>query len=128
MSDSMRVPISTRCPTCGSQSLFVGSGGHLTCALLTCRNPSVSDAIERYKAIEMTLARFVDNSDNWASLAGIAAKALHYPDYFDRAGIAEELQMLDQRGRSLLGRPKPRPAVDAVDPNAASTGTPTTRE
>ena len=27
------------CPTCGSRSLFVGSGGYITCANLHCSDP-----------------------------------------------------------------------------------------
>jgi hypothetical protein len=38
--------IETPCPNCGSRSLFIGSGGHLTCAVLRCTNPSVEGAIE----------------------------------------------------------------------------------
>jgi hypothetical protein len=38
--------IVTRCPSCGSQSLFLGSGGHLTCAVIGCKEPGVERAIE----------------------------------------------------------------------------------
>lgn len=35
-----------RCPTCGSSSLFVGSGGYLTCGNLSCSRPeSPSEAL-----------------------------------------------------------------------------------
>lgn len=33
--------IANRCPSCGSQSLFVGAGGWLTCSRLDCRSPGV---------------------------------------------------------------------------------------
>lgn len=36
--------ITTPCPACGARSLFIGSGGHLTCAVLRCPNPGVEDA------------------------------------------------------------------------------------
>lgn len=32
--------IKTPCPACGLKSLFIGSGGHLTCANLSCKEPS----------------------------------------------------------------------------------------
>jgi len=57
MSDSMREPaeslrisIVTRCPACHHQTLFVGSGGHLTCSWLQCPNPSVAEAIEQLES------------------------------------------------------------------------------
>jgi len=28
------------CPACGSRSLFIGSGGYLTCAVIECPDPS----------------------------------------------------------------------------------------
>lgn len=33
--------ITTRCPSCGHQSLFIAVGGHLTCSWLKCPEPSV---------------------------------------------------------------------------------------
>ena len=39
--------ITDKCPTCGCTSLFIGSGGYLTCAVLECPNPGVGDAIAR---------------------------------------------------------------------------------
>ena len=32
--------IVTRCPSCRAQSLFIGEGGHLTCSVIGCKNPS----------------------------------------------------------------------------------------
>lgn len=32
-----------RCPACRGQSLFLGSGGHITCARLDCPNPCAAD-------------------------------------------------------------------------------------
>ncbi len=29
------------CPACGTRSLFVGSGGYVTCGLLGCPNPTL---------------------------------------------------------------------------------------
>jgi hypothetical protein len=41
--------IGTPCPACGSGSLFVGSGGHLTCAVLECPDPGVEHVVRRLK-------------------------------------------------------------------------------
>ena len=42
--------IADRCPTCGHTTLFIGSGGWLTCSLIGCKEPGVSRAIELLKA------------------------------------------------------------------------------
>jgi hypothetical protein len=47
MSDEPK--IATPCPTCGNSTLFVGSGGHLTCSWLKCRQPGVEVAIDALK-------------------------------------------------------------------------------
>lgn len=39
--------ITTRCPSCGHQSLFIGSGGHLTCSWLECKDPGLERAIAK---------------------------------------------------------------------------------
>lgn len=33
--------ITTPCPCCGAKSIFVASGGHLTCSVIGCKEPSV---------------------------------------------------------------------------------------
>lgn len=33
------------CPACGSRSLFVGSGGHITCGVIGCPDPCVVDKL-----------------------------------------------------------------------------------
>lgn len=40
------------CPSCGSHSLFIGMGGHLTCSVIGCKDPGVTRAItaERNRA------------------------------------------------------------------------------
>lgn len=43
--------ISTPCPACGSSSLVVGTGGHLTCSVLRCPQPGVEHEISRLKAV-----------------------------------------------------------------------------
>ena len=48
--------IVTPCPACGGQSLFIGSGGHLTCASVPkdqfqgCPSPGVDETVKRIKA------------------------------------------------------------------------------
>jgi prefoldin subunit 5 len=49
--------IVTRCPSCNGQFLFIGTGGHLTCSSLDCKEPSVGSAVEQLKAERDDLAR-----------------------------------------------------------------------
>ena len=37
--------ITTRCPSCGGETLFIGSGGHLICSVIGCREPSVERCV-----------------------------------------------------------------------------------
>lgn len=37
--------VAGHCPACGWQSLFLGKGGHVTCARLACPNPTAVDEI-----------------------------------------------------------------------------------
>lgn len=39
--------IATRCPACGRDTLFIGSGGWLTCSWLQCPNPGVDGALQQ---------------------------------------------------------------------------------
>lgn len=39
--------IVTPCPACGARSLFIGEGGHLTCGVIGCKDPSVESAVEK---------------------------------------------------------------------------------
>lgn len=34
-----------RCPACGGSSLFLGSGGHVTCSRIHCSNPCAADEL-----------------------------------------------------------------------------------
>ena len=45
-----RDKIVTPCPSCGRTTLFIGNGGHLTCSLLGCKQPSVERAIREHEA------------------------------------------------------------------------------
>lgn len=41
-----------RCPWCGSQSLFVGKGGYVTCSWIECRRPdAASNLLEQSCAV-----------------------------------------------------------------------------
>lgn len=42
--------INTRCPSCGSSTLFVAEGGHLTCSLIGCKQPGVERAIAELRS------------------------------------------------------------------------------
>lgn len=43
MSDKVR----GHCPACGRRSLFVGSGGYITCSISECQNPTaLADTLE----------------------------------------------------------------------------------
>ena len=55
--------ISTPCPACGAHSLFVGSGGHLTCSVIGCPAPSTADVIDGLKADVARLTREVAQRD-----------------------------------------------------------------
>lgn len=47
-----------RCPSCGSRSLFVGSGGYLTCGWSKCLNPTlISDLVEQGKDLRVQAER-----------------------------------------------------------------------
>lgn len=55
MSDSGRTyesgqRIADRCPSCGHATLFIGTGGWITCSWLACKEPGLSRAIQALKA------------------------------------------------------------------------------
>ena len=53
--------IETPCPSCGHRTLFIGSGGHLTCSWLKCKEPGVEDAIDALRAqIPAPVAKCLD--------------------------------------------------------------------
>jgi hypothetical protein len=35
------------CPVCGNRTLFIGSGGYVTCSWIDCSNPDTSDAVDK---------------------------------------------------------------------------------
>lgn len=56
--------IADKCPSCGSVSLFIGSGGWLTCSSLECKNPCVGDAIAAQKEALVKLWKHTPKIDN----------------------------------------------------------------
>lgn len=49
--------IQTKCPACGWKSLFIGSGGYLTCGNLDCPTPTLDAAIQTYVQREVLKGR-----------------------------------------------------------------------
>jgi hypothetical protein len=69
-----------RCPACNGASLFLGSGGYVTCARLDCPDPcAADDQLHRGRA------------GAEAALARIAALADQHPAGIDTALILEAL-------------------------------------
>lgn len=60
------------CPACGGTSLFLGSGGHVTCARLGCLNPSAADQLLHGES-EGALAAFLGGGRP----AQVVARTLH---------------------------------------------------
>lgn len=58
--------IMTRCPSCGASSLFVGSGGHLTCSVIGCKEPGVGSAIANMRQENCRLRTIVNDLVNAA--------------------------------------------------------------
>lgn len=48
--------IETPCPACGARSVFIGAGGHLTCAVIGCPDPGVEHV---WSALTHTAGRVV---------------------------------------------------------------------
>ena len=42
--------IETPCPSCGSRSLFIATGGHLTCGYIPCKEPGLARHVKALKA------------------------------------------------------------------------------
>ncbi len=76
-----RERITTRCPACGLQSLFIGSGGGLTCANLKCKNPVVDCEIEKLQK------RAVAAEELAAKLNHEKGKRFHVGGYRSRAHV-----------------------------------------
>jgi hypothetical protein len=73
-----------RCPACRGSSLFLGSGGYLTCSRLDCPNPSAADDLlhrnaptgELREALAATFAEKIDGTEGCANRYRLADAAL----------------------------------------------------
>lgn len=99
--------IVTPCPACGAQSLFIGKGGHLTCARVPsdtgrgCDNPSVEQAVDDLKrALATAEARAYERAagvaHEWAT-KHLVHKEPEYPyhpvdGYYNPAQAAEQIE------------------------------------
>ncbi len=45
------------CPACGTRSLFVGTGGHITCSLSDCPDPMMLDRMLRDRRLMYDVIR-----------------------------------------------------------------------
>lgn len=89
------------CPACGRQSLFLGSGGHVTCSTIDCRNPSAADEVLRHahltecqhasgqRQAEATLARVCALRDDLRGITGARYIADMLDKILDPSGPAE---------------------------------------
>jgi hypothetical protein len=65
-----------RCPACGWTTLFLGAGGHVTCARLDCPNPcAADDQLHQTRPAEAALARIATLADQHP--AGIDTALIH---------------------------------------------------
>jgi hypothetical protein len=46
--------IATPCPSCGRTSLFIGTGGHLTCSFIGCKEPGVERYVASLRSVATT--------------------------------------------------------------------------
>ncbi|MFJ8348176.1 hypothetical protein ACIQ9J_17715 [Streptomyces sp. NPDC094153] len=89
------------CPACGRESLFLGGGGFVTCAMLSCPKPDApTDALEN-------LPRDVDDrgrTDCTTALAGALERARRARDAYEtlRADVVTVAKYIAQQQR--LGR------------------------
>lgn len=107
MTDSMQT-VQGRCPACGASSLFLGDGGHVTCARLECPKPEAAD--------ELLHGDFVTKSTNALLTSRMVASAAVYNGVLIRALHAEaELAALRQVARGYCpacGRGDCAPTVE----------------
>lgn len=71
--------IVTRCPSCGNQTLFIGSGGSLVCSWLKCREPG---AINEAFKVRTVLA---DVSKQLSAAVGAIVEVTNAHDAYRRA-------------------------------------------
>lgn len=108
--------ISTPCPTCGCKSLFIGSGGHLTCSRVPsdtgkgCDQPSVERAFEIIKAENERLRAAVARLEDHEHIPGFIVEYQALNDENDALGIENE--QLKQRIAELEAYAKRDPMDD----------------
>ncbi len=68
--------ITTPCPACGLRSLFIGEGGHLTCANLKCPAPVPEDVVVQLKERVALLER-TPPATGFVESFNALAKAVH---------------------------------------------------
>jgi hypothetical protein len=59
--------ITTRCPSCGGRTLFIGSGGHLTCSFIDCPEPFVRAAIEALQEVATVAKKYQQEKQKFLS-------------------------------------------------------------
>lgn len=68
------------CPACGRASLFLGAGGHVTCSIIDCPNPSAADEqLHGEQPVKAATEPVPCPACARADQAGLAADELH-PD------------------------------------------------
>ncbi|WP_282790867.1 DUF6085 family protein [Streptomyces sp. CC224B] len=85
-----------RCPACRSASLFLGAGGHVTCARLDCPDPSAADELlhgERQSAVQAAAVR----EDQAARDTHPGREESRIAHSSRASGLREALRILDGR-------------------------------
>lgn len=60
----MSADVQGRCPACGSSSLFLGSGGYVTCRVSDCSDPSAaSDLLTNSGLLKATEQALVERNE-----------------------------------------------------------------
>lgn len=73
-----------RCPACGGESLFLGSGGYVTCARMECPDPEAATRILEQR-IDYSKIRVVEVGPDVAeSLSSAVPAALRGPNWKTR--------------------------------------------
>lgn len=87
--------VAGHCPSCRSTSLFLGSGGHVTCARLDCSDPCAADRLLHRSA-----------STNHGTLQDVLRAQLTDVGYtresVDCAIAAEDFNRLEHTGRHAV--------------------------
>lgn len=60
--------IQEQCPSCGSTSLFIGSGGYITCSVLGCKRPGTFALFQELQQYAIRLAEACRITDDFLGL------------------------------------------------------------